>query len=385
MFDFTHAPNRRGSDSIKWRVAPGELPMWIADMDFATAPSITAALTARLADGAYGYETPGPAYAEAVCTWFDQQHGVALAPEACLFAAGVMPTLGALIRALTPRGSGVLVQAPVYNLFFGTIEATGRQVVRSDLRQRAGRYAIDWTDLTAKLAAPTTTMMIVCNPHNPIGQVWDKATLARIAALCQAHDVLLVADEIHGDLVLSGTPYVPIASVTDQAIALVSPSKTFNLAGLHAATAIVPDVTLRAQVAQALATYRLDEPNLLAVPGTIAAYTTGGPWLAALKDQLRTNIATTRTTLAQTLPALRVVPPAATYLMWLDVSAWHEKATVLADQLRAATGLIVSAGDAYRGDGNHYLRLNIACPPNRLADGLARLARGLNEPGEAHN
>ncbi|WP_246287360.1 MalY/PatB family protein [Lacticaseibacillus absianus] len=271
-------------------------------MDFATAPAITAALQARLTDGAYGYEAPSAAYFTTVAEWLATQHQARPALDWLMFAGGVMPALAALIRQLTAPGDQILVQAPVYNMFFSTIAANGRRAVSADLRYTAGQYAIDWPALAAQLAAPATTMMLLCSPHNPIGRVWSRSELTRIAALCAQCEVQLVADEIHADLVWRGAPHVPLHAVTDTGISLISPSKTFNLAGLHSATVIVPEPTRRAQVRRALAIAQVDEPTVLAVPGTIAAYSQGGLWLAALNQQLRTNWTEVIAFLAANLP-----------------------------------------------------------------------------------
>ncbi|WP_338215497.1 MalY/PatB family protein [Lacticaseibacillus salsurivasis] len=381
MYDFDHAPDRRATNSVKWAVHPGELPMWIADMDFRTAPAILTAMQKKISLGAFGYEAPGPDYFAAVATWYSEMHHTKPAPDWMLFATGVIPALSAIVRRITQVGDNVLVQAPVYDIFYHSIENNGRHVLSSDLCYQDGHYHIDWADLEAKLAAPLTTMMILCNPHNPIGKVWSQAELEQIATLCLRHHVVLVADEIHGDLVWQGPDYTPVFSLPaplhNNTISLVSPSKTFNVAALHAATVIVPDPALRAQVNRGLNTDEVAEPNLLAIPGTIAAYTQGAGWLRALRRQLAANAEQAKRFIAANLPEVKVIESSATYLMWLDVQAISTNAEKLASALRASTGLIVSAGSVYRGDGTHFLRLNFACPPAMLADGLNRLAKGI--------
>ncbi|MCX2456084.1 MalY/PatB family protein [Lacticaseibacillus nasuensis] len=383
MYDFTHAPKRQGTDSVKWHVEPGELPMWIADMDFATAPEIVTALQAKLQLGAFGYEEPQASYFAAVASWYQQVHHAQADPSWMTFATGVVPAISAIVRRVTDIGDNVLVQAPVYNIFYNSIENNGRHVLASDLQYAAGQYAVDWADLEAKLAAPLTTLMILCNPHNPIGKVWTKAELTQLAELCLKHLVILLADEIHGDLVLAGADYTPVfsleAELRQNTITLVSPSKTFNVAALHAATAIVPDPALHARVDRGLNRDEVAEPNLLAIPGTIAAYTKGAAWLTALKQQLWANHQLAVEFIQQELPQVRVASGPATYLMWLDVHAYGQSATALTQQIRQRTGLIVSDGTVYRGNGDQFLRLNFACPEAMLQDGLARLKRGLAE------
>ncbi|KRM87569.1 MalY/PatB family protein [Lacticaseibacillus thailandensis] len=381
MYDFTHAPDRRGTDSVKWDVQPGELPMWIADMDFATAPEIVAAMQQKLTLGAFGYEEPHADYFHAVADWYATEHGVPPDPAWMIFTTGVLPALSAIVRRMSHVGDSVLVQTPVYNIFYNSIENSGRHVLTNELRYVHQQYEVDFDQLERQLALPLTTMMILCNPHNPVGKVWTRAELTRVATLCRQYHVVLVSDEIHGDLVWRGPDYTPIFALPipliQQTIALVSPSKTFNVAALHAATVIVPNDHLRAQVSRGLNTDEVAEPNLLAIPGTIAAYTQGHAWLAALRQQLAANFAQARDFITHHIPAVHVVASTATYLMWLNVGAVTDDAAALAASIRQETGLIVSPGTIYHGNGNRFLRLNYACPPAMLQDGLQRLDRGI--------
>lgn len=382
MYDFQTITNRRQTDSIKWAVAENELPMWIADMDFKTAPEITAALQEKLALGIYGYEEPREDYFASVAHWYQKVHHARVNTDWLLFATGVIPALSSIVRRVSHVGDNVVVQTPVYNIFYNSIVNNGRHVLANELvyDEKNATYEIDFADLEAKLAEPLTTMMILCNPHNPIGKVWSQTDLINIATLCQKYHVILVSDEIHGDLVLSGSDYTPLFSLaTDfpKTITLVSPSKTFNVAALHAATVIVPEDNLRQQVNRGLNTDEVAEPNLLAIPGTIAAYTQGHDWLVALKEQLRQNQTTVAQFLQKKLPELHLVPQSATYLLWLNCREICEDAEQLATFLRQDTGLYLNAGNVYRGNGHYFLRMNIACPPATLQDGLKRLEKGI--------
>lgn len=381
MYDFEHAPQRLHTDSVKWDVKEGELPMWIADMDFATAPEIVAAMQKKLELGAFGYEEPHAAYFNAVADWYDAEHNARPQTDWMIFATGVIPALSAIVRRLSGVGDNVLVQAPVYNMFYHSIENNGRHTLSSDLLYTDGQYHIDFTDLEAKLADPLTTMMILCNPHNPVGKIWTLGELTAIAQLCHQYHVVLVSDEIHGDLVRGDRDYVPAFSLPEPlnrgVISLVSPSKTFNVAALHAATVIVPEANLRASVNRGLNMDEVAEPNLLALPGTIAAYTQGHEWLHALRAQLQQNYQQAADFISQKVPGVKVVASDATYLMWLDVSAITDDADTLVAALRKKTGLILSSGAEYRGNGNSFLRMNFACPSAMLADGLQRLQAGI--------
>lgn len=382
-YDFMTVPVRE-RNSIKWgNLCPGELPMWIADMDFATAPEILAAMRRKLDTGAFGYEDLPSEYFQAVADWQEKQHGVRPKEEWEIYVTGVVPAISSIVRRIAHLGDQVLVQAPVYNIFYNSIENNGRRVLSSDLQYDVDKqeYRVDWTDLEKKLADPLTTLMIFCNPHNPIGYVWTKEEVQRIADLCHQHHVVLVSDEIHGDLVREGRDMTPAFSVTGPArssvISLTSPSKAFNVAALHAATAIIPDENLRAIVNRGFNSEELAEPNILSVPATIAAYEEGSEWLKQLKGQLRENFAYAESFIKDELPSIKVIKGTATYLLWVDVSQVASDAGRLVGHLRAATGLIVSAGNIYRGQGSSFIRINLACPLASVKDGLDRLKRGI--------
>lgn len=381
MFDFTTVPNRHGSNSIKWSGPDTELPMWIADMDFQTAPAVIEALQQKVASGIFGYEDVPTAYFQAVSDWYQTRHHAAIPLDWQLFATGVIPALSASIRRVTNAGDNVVVQTPVYNMFFNSIENAGRHVLPAELayNSQTHTYDIDFATLEAALAEPLTTAMVLCNPHNPIGKIWTRSELEQIAQLCNQNGVTLIADEIHGDLTLGDQAYTPTFSLPEplrqHLITLVSPSKAFNLAAIHAATVIISNPELRANIARGLGVYEVNEPNLTAIPATIAAYTQGGAWLDELLQQLRTNDqAVRRADLGDAI----VTPAAATYLLWLDVSAYTHDAANLAAFLETEVGLKLNAGSDYRGNGHDFLRLNIACPSTLLQTGLTRLQQGLN-------
>ncbi|AKV55175.1 Cystathionine beta-lyase [Bifidobacterium actinocoloniiforme DSM 22766] len=383
-YDFTSLVDRRGTNSYKWDVATGELPMWVADMDFRTAPEIINAMRRKLDQGVFGYEEVSESYYQAVADWYGREHGARPCTEWMLFVNGVVPALSSLVRRLTQPGDQVLVQAPVYDIFFHSIENNGRHVLSSDLVYDPGshRYHVDEQDLEAKLAEPLTRMMILCNPHNPAGKVWSRQELERTASLCERHGVSLVSDEIHGDLVFGQPQYTPLFALPPEllghAVSLVSPSKSFNLAALHAATIVAPGERMRESISRGINNDELAEPNLLAVPGTIAAYEEAGPWLHALLGQLERS----RSRAVACLEGIDGVEAAnenATYLLWMDISALGAKADQVAAFIREDTGLYLSSGSIYRGNGDHFLRMNLACPPSELEDGLERLARGVRD------
>ena len=382
-YDFVNAPDRSMTDSVKWHVKKGDLPMSIADMDFKTAPEIIAAMKEKISLGVFGYEWPEDDYFNAVADWYEKEHGHRPEQEWLIFTTGVVPAISAVVRRISHIGDNVLVQAPVYNVFYNSIENNGRHVLSNDLQFDGSNYKINWEDLEQKLALPLTTLMIFCNPHNPVGKVWTQAEVQKIADLCFKHHVVLLSDEIHGDLIRKGPDYTPAFSVNgparDNVISLVSPSKTFNVAALHAATAIVPNNNLRAMVNRGLNSDEVAEPNLLAIPGTIAAYEHGHDWLQALIKQLNVNFRYAQEFIRNNLPQIKVVSGKATYLIWLDVERISTDSQELADYLERKTGLVLSPGSIYRGNGHNFLRMNLACPLTMVKDGLERLKTGLTE------
>ena len=382
-YDFVNAPDRSTTDSVKWHVKKGDLPMSIADMDFKTAPEIIAAMKEKISLGVFGYEWPEDDYFNAVADWYEKEHGHRPQEEWLIFTTGVVPAISAVVRRISHIGDNVLVQAPVYNVFYNSIENNGRHVLSNDLQFDGSNYKINWEDLEQKLALPLTTLMIFCNPHNPVGKVWTQAEVQKIADLCFKHHVVLLSDEIHGDLVREGPDYTPAFSVNGPArnnvISLVSPSKTFNVAALHAATAIVPNNNLRAMVNRGLNSDEIAEPNLLAIPGTIAAYEHGHDWLQALIKQLNVNFTYAQEFIGNNLPQVKVVSGKATYLIWLDVEQISTDSQELADYLEKKTGLVLSPGSIYRGNGHNFLRMNLACPLAMVKDGLERLKIGLTQ------
>jgi len=379
MYDFDTPIDRMGTHSLKWDVAEGELPMWVADMDFAVCPEVQAALQAKLDTRVYGYQTVPAAFGEAVAEWWRTRHGWRFAAEDVIFCTGVVPALTHLVCCLSNVGDNVVVFTPVYNIFFSSIENMGRHVYESPLAYD-GAYHIDWADLEGKLAHPNTTLMILCNPHNPTGQVWDKGELERIGQLCRQHGVQLVSDEIHCDLTLPDVRYCPYGSTAygGEAVVCVAASKAFNLAALQGAAVVVTEPRLREKVSRALNAHEVAEPNLLAVEGTVAALRYGGRWLDELRRYLADNRRFVEDYLAERLPAVRVVAQRATYLMWLDVAAVAEDSAALCDFLRRTTGLWITAGTQYRGNGSHFVRVNIATQRANVADGMERFVRGVS-------
>jgi len=381
VYNFDVLTERRGTGSMKWDVPEGELPMWVADMDFETAPDIRSALMKRAAHGIFGYTTVPDAWREAIAGWWQRRHDFVMEKDWLVFTTGVVPAISSSVRRLTAVGENVLVLTPVYNIFFNSIRNNGRNIIENRLIYDGVNYRIDWEDLEKKLSDPQTTLMILSNPHNPTGMIWTREELGRIGALCAAQHVTVISDEIHCDLTLPGYSYIPFASISEEcaqnSITCIAPTKTFNLAGLQTAAVMVPNEELRHRIERALNTDEVAEPNAFAIDAAIAAFTKGEEWLEALREYLAENRETARRFLKDEIPDVSLVPAHATYLLWLDCRKIIGDVSELCRCLRTQTGLYLSAGVVYGGNGSAFLRMNTACPRARLLDGLERLKRGI--------
>lgn len=376
-YNFDEITDRRNTYSLKWSVAENELPMWVADMDFKTAPEITAAIAKRAEHGIFGYTIIPDEWYGAYINWWKKRHAFKIEKDWLIFTTGVIPAISSIVRKLTTPAENVLILTPVYNIFFNSILNNGRNVLECPLIYKDEEYSIDFADLEEKLSDPQTTMMILCNPHNPVGKIWDKKTLKKIGDLCYQHHVTVVSDEIHCDLTETGKSYTPFASVSEKckmnSIVCVAPTKSFNIAGLQTAAVIVPNEVLRHKVWRGLNTDEVAEPNCFAISAAIAAYTKGEEWLDDLRKYIDENRKYVSAFLKQELPRIKLIKSEATYLLWLDCSLLGDDADKLQQFIRQTAGLYLSTGKIYGNGGEKFLRLNIACPRSLLLDGLKRL------------
>lgn len=345
-YDFDTPIDRTNTQSLKWDVAENELPMWVADMDFKTAPEIIEAVNKRAAHGVFGYSIIPESWNEAVAGWWSRRHNWDIDKDWLVFCTGVIPSVSSIVRKLTTPNENVVIQTPVYNIFFNSIINNGRRVLENPLRYENGEYSIDWEDLKNKLANPQTSLMILCNPQNPSGKIWSKEDLSRIGELCARYYVTVVSDEIHCDLTDPGKEYIPFASVSDVcrdiSITCVAPTKTFNIAGLQTAAVIVPHKNLRHKVWRALNTDEVAEPNAFAVWAAEAAYNYGDKWLDELRGYIYNNKRIVNEYVNDNITSIKVVQSEATYLLWLDCSAITDNSSELAAYIRNRTGLYLS-------------------------------------------
>ena len=381
QYNFSKTTNRFNSNSLKWDVKKEELPMWVADMDFETAPEIIEAIKKKVDLGIFGYTIVPDDYYLAISKWWSIRHNFNIEKEWILFCTGVVPAISSIVRKMTNLGDNVLIQSPVYNIFYNSIINNSRKIISSDLSFDGENYYIDFEDLEKKLSNPRTTLMILCNPHNPIGKVWDKETLRRIGELCLKHNVLVLSDEIHCDLTYEDNIYTPFASISSEiaqnSITCIAPTKTFNLAGLQTSSIIIPNEDIRKKVNRGINTDEVAEPNAFAIEATIAAFTKGEPWLEELIKYLSNNKKLVQQFIAKELPQLKLINSQATYLLWIDCNDITSDSEELCRYIRESTGLYLSSGTAYGANGNGFIRMNIACSKERLKEGLFRLKKGI--------
>lgn len=377
-YDFDFETCRVNTDSLKWDDGDCTLPMWVADMDFKTPPQIINAIQNRLQSGVLGYTVVPNGWYDAIINWWKNRHGVTFKKEWLCFCTGVVPAITSIIKRVTNQGDNVVVQTPVYDIFFHSIENTGRKVFESKLVYSNGKYDIDFADLEKKLSHPLTTMMILCNPHNPIGKIWIRDQLEKISLLCDKYDVILLSDEIHCDLTDPNVEYTPVLAVNKNCITCIAASKTFNIAGLQSAAVVIPDEFLRNKVVRGLNSDEVAEPNCFAALATATAFNECEDWLNDLREYLFENKEIAYDFIDRNLPQVKVVRQNATYLLWIDCGAVTDNAQELCGFLVKKTGLRLSCGSEYRGNGNTFLRMNIACPKARLIRGLELFKQGVN-------
>ncbi len=380
-YDFDELINRRGTNSYKWDSAAKAdvLPLWVADMDFRTAPAITEALSRRVSHGIFGYTRVPEAYYQAVTTWFSRRHGWHMRKEWMIYTSGVVPAISAIIKALARPGDKVLVQPPVYNCFFSSIRNNACEAACSPLLRTGDTYQMDFDDLERKAADPKVKIMLLCNPHNPAGRVWTREELTRMGEICLRHDVTVVADEIHCELVFPPYAYTPFASVSEEfqrrSVTCISPSKAFNIAGLQIANIVAEDDDMRQRIDRAININEVCDVNPFGVEATIAAYNEGEEWLTQLIDYLQGNYDYMRDFCAEHLPRFPLAKLEGTYLVWMDCSALRLPSETLEQALIEEAGLWLNAGAMYHSPQEGFMRWNIACPRTRLAEALERFRK----------
>ncbi len=376
--DFDEIIDRSNTGSVKWHYSDDTIPLWVADMDFRAAPPILASVQRAADHGILGYTKPTGALYEAIINWHSNRYGLDLTQDNILFSPGVVPSLALMMHVFTDVGDAVLVNDPIYTPFMTKVQQNNRTLVTSALKDVDGKYQLDLTDIEAKIVAHKVKLYLLCNPHNPGGRVWTIDELKALLALCQKHNVAIVSDEIHQDLTLSGhtfTPFLRVAEAENYAhklVSLTSMTKTFNVAGIKGSMIFAKDETLLKKISQQQRLNDEYELNLFAYTVMQSAYEHGGEWLTQMLAYIESNIEITLDFLAGHLPDIKVMRPEASYLIWLDCSAYFDDDQVLYDKLRAAK-VELNAGIKYGHEGHLKMRINVACPKTLLREGLNRV------------
>ena len=384
-YNFDEIIPRRNTNSVKWDEAAQDdiIPLWVADMDFRVLPQITEALRQRVDHGVFGYTHVPDSYYESVIRWFKDRHGLQGVKQSdIIYTSGVVPAISAIVRGLTLPGDKVLVQTPVYNCFFSSIRNQGCLVEENHLVYKNNTYVVDWDDFERKCADSRVRIFLLCNPHNPAGRVWKKEELQRMGEICQKHDVFVISDEIHCELVMPGNDYTPFASLSDDFLknsaTCVAPTKAFNIAGLQIANIIVKDRTKRERIDRAINIHEVCDVNPFGVIATEAAYTEeGAEWLRQLNTYLFANYRFLCDFFSKHFPSLEVVKLEGTYLVWVDCSSLSKSSTEIVNNLYRH-GVWMNDGVMYGENQSAFIRINIACPRKILEEGLLRMEKALH-------
>lgn len=383
-YDFNKITPRRGSNSYKWDSAEDAdvLPMWVADMDFQTAPAIIDALKRRVSHGIFGYTRVPEEYYAAVINWFERRHGWHIDRQWFIYTSGVVPAISAVIKALAKEGDKILTLTPVYNCFFSSIRNNGCLLESCPLRYENNTFSIDFDDLQRRAADPKATLMLLCNPHNPSGRVWTREELQRIGEICLRNNVIVVSDEIHCELVHPGFKYTPFASVSEEfqkhCVSCISPSKAFNIAGLQIANIIAEDDDMRRRIDKAININEVCDVNPFGVIATIAAYNEGEEWLSQLMEYIHDNYTFFRTYCDEHFPQMPVAPLEGTYLAWMDCRSLRMPSEEMEEKLMKEQKLWLNAGSMYGKEGEGFMRWNLACPRAFVEEGLKRFGKYIN-------
>jgi len=378
-FNFDEVIPRRGTRSYKWDSSedPDVLPMWVADMDFRTAPVVIDALRRRVEHGIFGYTRVPDEYYDAVVSWFGRRHGWHIDRDTIIYTSGVVPALSAVIKAMTEPGDKVIVQTPVYNCFFSSIRNNGCEILDNPLIYADRTYHMDFDDLERKAHDPAAKLMLLCNPHNPAGRVWTRGELMRLGEICKRNGVMVVSDEIHCELTFPGHDYTPFASLPQEmsgnSVTCCSPTKAFNIAGLQIANIIACDKAVRDRIDRAININEVCDVNPFGVEALIAAYNHGEPWLEALNTYLYDNYTALFEYFERYMPELPVTRLEGTYLVWIDCRKLCLTSDEMEARLLSSVRLWLNCGTMYGADG--FMRINIACPRSVMLDGLSRLRR----------
>lgn len=387
QFDFNKVTDRHNTNSIKTDLAvprgkPQDvLPLWVADMDFPTAPCILEALHKKVDHGIFGYSCADQNYFDAVKNWMHIEHNFEIERSWIVTTPGVVFAIACAIKAFTKENEAVIIQTPVYYPFKNMIDLNNRKCVTSSLIEKNGKYQIDFDDFENKIEQNNVRLFILCSPHNPVGRVWTVSELSRLAKICEKHNVIIFADEIHNDFVLPGHTHTVFSTISEYAaqnsVVSTSASKTFNLAGLQFSINFIQNPVLKRKFHAERDKTGYDEPSLMGLVAAQTAYQNGKPWLYALKKHLQENLDFLRNWLKTNLPKVRLIEPEGTFLLWIDFSSYGFDDKTLDDIIVQNAKVWLDRGTMFGFEGENFQRINIATPRPLLQDALERIRNAL--------
>lgn len=387
MYDFNKITDRHGTNAIKYDLAvargkPADVvSLWVADMDFPTAPAILEALHEKVNHGIFGYSVPGEDFYETVKNWQKTEHDFDIARHWVVTTPGVVFAIACAIKAFTREGEAVIIQTPVYYPFKNMILANNRKLVTSSLFEKDGKWQIDFDDFEKKIVENDVKLFILCSPHNPVGRVWSREELTRLSEICLKHNVIVFADEIHNDFVFEPNKHIVFSTISKEAawnsVISTSASKTFNLAGLQFSVNFIQNPVLKKKFHDERDKTGYDEPSLMGFVATQAAYKHGKDWLTALKKHLVENLDFVRNFVKENLPKVRLIEPEGTYLLWLDFSAYGYSDSELDNLIVNKAKVWLDRGTMFGCEGEGYQRINIATPRPILEEALKRIEKNL--------
>jgi cysteine-S-conjugate beta-lyase len=385
--NFNEVINRKNTGSVKWDTMkeygmPGDiLPLWVADMDFKAPVGVIKALSERVAHGIFGYTLPTNSYYDAVINWMDHRHQWKIEKEWIIIVPGIVPAIHFAVQTYTKEGDGVLVQRPVYNPFTDAVVKNGRKLINSPLVLKGDRYEIDFEDFEKKIVDNGVKLFVLCSPHNPVGRVWTREELQGMGDICLKHNVLVVADEIHHDLIFKDKKHIPFASLglkySNICITCTSPSKTFNLAGLQISNIIIENKEILIRLNSYLESIALTMSNIFGMIGAEAAYSTGEEWLGELIDYIEANKKLIQKFMTEKFPSIKVIDSEATYLLWIDFRGLGMGKEELDKFLAEDAKMWLTGGYIYGDEGCGFERINLACPRSTIEKGLKQLEDAL--------
>lgn len=391
-YNFDKVVDRIDTDSVKWdfrtncspKAQKDGLPLWIADMDFECADPIIKALHHRVDHKIFGYSSNNSdKYFDAFCNWYKRRFDWDIDRKSVVFSPGVVPAIALLVRVLTKPSEGVIIQRPVYYPFTNKIENNDRKVINNSLIYEQGTYKMDYEDLNKKASDPNNKVLILCSPHNPVGRVWSEEELKRVVEICKKHEVWIVADEIHLDLIRKGVKHTPLqllcSDYKDKIVTCVAPSKSFNLAGMQLSNIIINNAELRKEYQhEIVATGGVSSPNPLAIVSAIAAYNESEDWLDELNDYLDKNVEFIKEFLLKNIPKAKLIYPEGTYLVWIDLNAYGLNEIELEDLMFKKANVLLDEGYIFGKEGIGFERINAACPRSILKECLERIKKALD-------